>query len=336
MPLGANKAGLFGAAGASGAAGDRGVFGGTSSYESSPAESNSIEYITISSTGNGADFGDMSSIGTREGSANGTSGGRGVWDSGRSGSPFEYTYVTIQTLGNSADFGDYDVNLSGRGSMSNGSNDRGMWVGGRNPTTTNSDECEYITLSSAGNGTDFGNLVEGRSYAMQASSNGTDERGIMMGGEGSPSDSAHQEIDYFTISSTGNASDFGDMSTIHKSGGSTSNDTNDRMVTAGGNRFSNETTLAAQYDDFIDYITITSTGNSTDFGNLVEGAGYPGSVSNGVNERGVFYGGHTYDSGYGDKTVIDYITINSTGNASDFGDIVVTGHVQGGIDDCQA
>ena len=62
----------------------------------------------------------------------------------------------------------------------------------------------------------------------------------------------------------------------------------------------------------IDYITIASTGNASDFGNLtVARSGYC-ACSDGT--KGVFGGGN------GDPT-IDYITIATTGNATDFGDL---------------
>jgi hypothetical protein len=70
--------------------------------------------------------------------------------------------------------------------------------------------------------------------------------------------------------------------------------------------------------DTIDYITIASTGNATDFGNLTvaRGNGVKGD-SNGT--RGVFGGGLSGSN----KNEIDYITIANIGNATDFGDLTV-------------
>ena len=64
----------------------------------------------------------------------------------------------------------------------------------------------------------------------------------------------------------------------------------------------------------IDYITIASTGNATDFGDLTAGRSGVGAVSS--TTRGVWGGGYI-SSG---SNTIDYVTIASTGNASDFGD----------------
>ena len=65
----------------------------------------------------------------------------------------------------------------------------------------------------------------------------------------------------------------------------------------------------------IDYITIASTGNATDFGDLTSARLNPGSMSN--NLTGLFAGGATPSV----SDIIDFITIASTGNATDFGDI---------------
>ena len=66
--------------------------------------------------------------------------------------------------------------------------------------------------------------------------------------------------------------------------------------------------------NIIDYVTIASTGNATDFGNLTEGRGGPAAISNG--SRGVFGAGE--DAAKLDT--IDYITIDTIGNAVDFGE----------------
>ena len=72
----------------------------------------------------------------------------------------------------------------------------------------------------------------------------------------------------------------------------------------------------------IDYFTITSTGNASDFGDMLNGQPgstgnrYPACTSNGTNERGLSCGGG--DSG---SNMIQYITMNSLGNAQDFGDL---------------
>ena len=90
------------------------------------------------------------------------------------------------------------------------------------------------------------------------------------GGEAAPVGEV-KNIDYITIASTGNATDFGDTrfanSGIHFTNAAASNST--RGVFGGG------TTPSAQVD--IMYVTIASTGNASDFGDLTstkyQGAG---------------------------------------------------------------
>ena len=68
----------------------------------------------------------------------------------------------------------------------------------------------------------------------------------------------------------------------------------------------------------ISYITIASTGNATDFGDLVGQNAYLSSTSSPI--RGVFCCGYTNADGR--LNVLQYVTIASTGNAIDFGDAI--------------
>jgi hypothetical protein len=65
----------------------------------------------------------------------------------------------------------------------------------------------------------------------------------------------------------------------------------------------------------MDYVTIGTTGNATDFGNLTEARRSGSTVNN--TTRGIMAGG--YNSG--NKNTIDYVTIGTTGDATDFGDL---------------
>ena len=66
----------------------------------------------------------------------------------------------------------------------------------------------------------------------------------------------------------------------------------------------------------IDYVTISSTGNATDFGDLTVARYYAQAVSSGT--RAV--NGSGPDTNSNASNVMDYITIASTGNATDWGD----------------
>ena len=107
-------------------------------------------------------------------------------------------------------------------------------------------------------------------------------------------------IQYVTVASTGNATDFGDLSDTR--GLNTASASSTRAVFAGG-----IDGTSGNAEDVIDYVTISSTGNATDFGNLTESGYNLAGVSSGT--RAVF-GLRARDAG---TNVMDYITIASTG-----------------------
>ena len=75
-------------------------------------------------------------------------------------------------------------------------------------------------------------------------------------------------------------------------------------------------TETPRYKDIIQYITIATTGNATDFGDLTAGKSYGTATSS--NTIAVFGGGLNNVQNYNN---IDQVTIASTGNATDFGDL---------------
>ncbi len=178
---------------------------------------------------------------------------------------------------------------------------RGLCLSGyASPGTVNT--IDYVQISTGGNYTDFGDMNWAGGYT---GGTGTRTRGFVFGGyiSAGPQLSDPAPIDYVTIATTGNAADFGDMFTGKYGVGAVSN--NVRAV-AGGTYYQN---------NHIQYITTTSTGNAADFGDLTVGRGYPTGVCS--QTRGVFAGGFVDQ-----KNQIDYITIMTTGNATDFGDLV--------------
>ena len=134
------------------------------------------------------------------------------------------------------------------------------------------------------------------------STGGTGTRGLFMGGGPSYVDT----IDFISISTLGNAQDFGNLSQARWTGGSAASST--RAVTAGGETSSIVNT--------IDFGIFASTGNFSDFGDLATGMGQGvGGASS--STRGVFLGGGTPSK----SNVIQYITIATEGNAVDYGDL---------------
>ena len=121
-------------------------------------------------------------------------------------------------------------------------------------------------------------------------------------------------IDYITIQSEGNATDFGDLTVSRSDCANISSST--RGIWAGG---------IVGYSDVIDYVTIATTSNATDFGDITTATQDPAGVSN--QTRGIIAGGKTPASNPAGVNTIEYITIASLGDATNFGDLT---EVQGG------
>jgi len=116
-------------------------------------------------------------------------------------------------------------------------------------------------------------------------------------------------IDYVTIASTGNATDFGNL-TVARDSAPTGATNGTRGCFAGG------AAPGVSWMNVIDYITIATTGDASDFGDLTAAVAYARANSDGT--KGVWAGGDI--ASY--SNVIEYINIASTGNASDFGDLL--------------
>ena len=127
-------------------------------------------------------------------------------------------------------------------------------------------------------------------------------------------------IDRFDLSSSGNATDFGDLDVKRYQHGALGSRT--RGVVAGGY---DGTTFGTNR---MTYITFGTTGSGSDFGDLTVGRrGGPQSVTN--DTRGVWICGR--NSSNANTNTMDYITIATEGNATDFGDANVSrGFMQSG------
>ena len=196
------------------ATGNSGSFGGVSdgTYGVYPANSgyngNSLEYITIATTSNGTDFGDMFNAADRRGGA--SDGTYGLLSGGRQSSMTTATdRFTIATPGNATDFGDNTLarmNISGMGDGTYAVFAGGLYLPQPYQWYNNID---YFTVATPGNATDFGDLVTGKSDTG-ATNNAT--RGVIAGGTGS-SWQERDTIDYITIATPSNATSFGNLPT---------------------------------------------------------------------------------------------------------------------------
>jgi hypothetical protein len=247
----------------------RGIFAGGSIFPLTPTFTNTIQYITISSTGDAIDFGDLS-VGKNNLSAC-SSSTRGIIAAGfAAGTRYNIIeYITISSTGDAVDFGDLSVDKSNLSACS--SSTRGIFAGGSTPTPAFIilNVIEYITISSTGNAIDFGDLSVGK-LNLSACSSST--RGVFGGGI---TPTYVNVIEYITISSTGDAVDFGDLSIPNSSMGACSSST--RGVFGGG---FTPTPAPSTRTNVIEYITILTQGNAIDFGDLTVGRNSAGGLSN--------------------------------------------------------
>jgi len=289
-----------------GGTGTRGLTGG--GY-GSPAKQDVIDYFTISTLGNAQDFGNLSEA--RYWTSSHASRTRGIWGGGAVSptSPNKtdrIDFVTISSTGDATDFGNLDASRYGLGSCSNQT--RGLFAGGYQVPGSQISNVDYITIASTGNAADFGDLTVARYYMTALASS---VRGVFLSGRtGTGPYTYYDTIDYVTISSQGNAQDFGNLLAAVSSGQAASNST--RGIYAG-----NENTPI----NTIQFITIATTGNAQDFGDLA--ANQQQGSATASSTRGIISGGYSpASSSY--VNIIQFVTIPTTGNAADFGDLSVT------------
>ena len=196
-----------------------------------------------------------------------------------------------------------------------GGRGRGVFGSGATPTATN--VLDMIEIATTGNSTDFGDDAAKREegYATGASST----RGVLAGGYVSPD--AITNISYLTFSSGGGVSNFGDLNlkTYVQAGASD----NTRMLIAGGGGDGWQRTRN------IKFLTIATTGNDSQFGELIRSGESGGTPDNegyryfagfASPTRAVFAGGDTALPA--DTNIIQYVTIQTKGDATDFGDLL--------------
>lgn len=279
--------------------------------------------------------------------SSGGTGTRGLFAGGYSpGETNIIDYVTIETLGDAQDFGDLTAETEYPGGTSDRT--RGLTLGGQ----TGSDAINtvsFVTIASTGNASDFGDLINA---LRQKGALANSTRAIAVGGctTSSPFD-ANTVMDYFTIQSTGNGVDFGNLSAKTNYGNptassvrgvfsgvsnpngsvvtnaisyvtiSTTGDTQDfgdlDFTGSGGGGLSNSTrsVIARDNNTALDFITIATTGNSQDFGTLTGNARYNTDAAVSSPTRGLFMVGAPVGN------TINQIEILSIGNAIDFGDL---------------
>ena len=290
-----------------------------------PTLLNVIEYVEMATLGDSIDFGDLTAAnyrctGTASSSTRGTVCGGA--NPGASNPHTRIEYITTASQGNSIDYA--DSNSAGTDKAGTSNSVRGLFMGGAEPSQIN--VIEYIAISAGGTALDFGDLTSARASPTAVSNShgglndgyqgtritpipqgaGAGQRGLF--GAGFTEPAAKSNVDFFTISTLGNAADFGDVSLARYATGGIASST--RSLAAGAHSPSS---------DVIDYAEFAHTGNYADFGNLSASRGYmeQGAAS---STRGIWGGGNS-PSPVGTVNIMEYVTMATIGNATDFGDL---------------
>jgi hypothetical protein len=213
---------------------------------------NTIQYMTIATTGNSLDFGDCSSrkiiLGGCSSSTRGIIAGG---DQSAGGRTNIVEYVTIATTGNTTDFGDLTQVWEGLGGVA--STTRGVFAGSSGLTFNT---INYITIASVGDAVDFGDLNSAKTSGGACSNSTT---GLFGGGYLLPGSALTANVQSITIASTGDSSSFGTLTVARTYLNGVSNST--RALFGGGEVVSRV--------NVIDYLTFSGGGSAADFGDLL-------------------------------------------------------------------
>ena len=289
----------------------RGIFGGGYGASSPYPNLKTIDMIEVATTGNAVDFGDLT-IG-RTANNMGCSSTRGLFAAGRfpgaNNDQSQIDYITTSSGGGASDFG----NLSNLPCSSTGFSDatRGIFAGGYDARTSpnlRSYAMTYVNIATTGDSSDFGETVEpGR--RDNSFSNAT--KGFTTG---TSTPSASKRIEMAIIQTKGSQIDFGELTgnagfegNTHCQGGASSQ--------TRGIIFSGKSSPSAARN-IIEYLTLSSQGNSVNFGDITNVGSSSGAGACGNQIRGV-----VRTTTANDGNVLEYVTIATTGNTTDFGDL---------------
>ena len=148
----------------------RAVIGGNRGTAGSSSAQDSIEYITMGTSGSGSNFGSLTVDRAYTGA--GAVGNRAVWaGSGgddASSAVIAIDYVTITSTGNASDFGDMTLARAQQVDLPNNAT-RVAIAGGVNTSNSYISTIDYIVVGTTGNASDFGDLTSAKSFAAGTS-----------------------------------------------------------------------------------------------------------------------------------------------------------------------
>ena len=263
------------------------------------------EFVQVSTLGNSIDFGRLTN--SLYGSASASSSTRGMvmggWGPtpGSPGQDLDVEYITMASKGDAIDFG--ADNSGGWGSQGASDSVRALSAGGGYPAATT--DIDMFIFSTVGSHVDYADITAARSRGDRAACSPV--RAVFSGGYGP----LHRTYDTKITASNGNTTEFGDMLFGNRLSGCVSDHT--RGVAGGA--YTDDT---PGYFGYLESFTIASSGVAVYFGEMKRATGARASTQNMV--RGLFAGGSP------GTNVIDMITIQTTGNAQDFGDLSRSQH----------
>tara|TARA_R100000353_G_scaffold172152_1_gene137064 strand:- start:2738 stop:3901 length:1164 start_codon:yes stop_codon:yes gene_type:complete len=142
------------------------------------------------------------------------------------------------------------------------------------------------------------------------------DRGLFFGGRTS-SNNPDDQIEQINITSAGNATDFGNLTTKRKSLDGASDGSTGLMIAGEQDNYLGD---GVDFTNTIDKVTTSTAANATDFGDTTANMRFIGANSNGSR---CTYGGGAYNVS-SKSNVIEYVTIATPGNGTDFGDLTET------------
>ena len=274
-----------------------------------------IDYVSIATTNNWSDFGDLH-VAVR-GSASGfgygraVNGGGGSTGSGTGTYENQIQYHSVATTGDASDLGNLDVHRRECGCASDGLTI--MWFAGQQAANDDyTKSTSWIDAATGSNATAGGNAANDERKGMGSVSNSL--RAVYASGH--TGSSYLGMMDYFTLGNrTGSGTDFGDLQDDKYAVGGAQDAT--RGLFAGG--------ANGGFQNTIDFITVQTASNGTNFGDLQESRMNLGACGDHETGRAYFYGGQVPSSTSGHNNerskTSEYVSVQTLANGTFGGDL---------------
>ena len=183
---------------------------------------------------------------------------------------------------------------------------RAVFAGRETPGNTFSNDIEYINIANGGTSAEFGNLSGTRRFVGTCASS---TRAVFFGGTNPGSSPGLQStIEFVTIASTGDVTNFGSLNATTRLVGGAGNETRGLMF--GGK--------TPGFISGIEYVTIATTGSENNYGDLSESKEACGGCSSPT--RAISWGGGNPGSP-GNSPKIEMMQIATLGKVDDFGEL---------------